>query len=432
MAPRIYGFRKGNTMKRHALNTLITLTVLYAMAGLAFAESLNIETVEVGNPGNAGKTYTYFESFDGGFYSNTTSHGAVGYNYQIAKYEVTVGQYVAFLNAVAKTDSHGLYNPRMDHGYWNQNLSTPSDFRGCGIIQSGTAGNYQYSVDPQHGDPNRPVNHVSFADAARFANWMHNGQPTGEQDNSTTEDGSYDMSATQQHYNPLWGSDNTPFLGNPNKQPVAEGESEAFWALNDSMLDITRQPGATWVLPTFNEWYKAAYHANGSTVEHVVLGGEDWNGQQWENLVYSDEYYDYATGSNDKPTAFAYPGSPDEPDSGNNATYDGSEFGPTTVVGEHESSVSPYGTYDQNGNVAEWSESLRSYWDGEEKYALGGHFVSDYAIGLTYDGMASQIPITESYAYGIRLAKVVPVPAAAWLGLPALALMMQKRRARRD
>ena len=37
----------------------------------------------------------------------------------------------------------------------------------------------------------RPVNYVSFWDAARFANWLHNGQPTGAQGAGTTEDGAY-------------------------------------------------------------------------------------------------------------------------------------------------------------------------------------------------------------------------------------------------
>ena len=33
---------------------------------------------------------------------------------------------------------------------------------------------------------NRPVNYVSFGDAARFANWLHNGQGNGD-----TESGAY-------------------------------------------------------------------------------------------------------------------------------------------------------------------------------------------------------------------------------------------------
>jgi formylglycine-generating enzyme required for sulfatase activity len=35
----------------------------------------------------------------------------------------------------------------------------------------------------------RPVNYVSWGDAARFANWLHNGQPSGAQDLTTTEEG---------------------------------------------------------------------------------------------------------------------------------------------------------------------------------------------------------------------------------------------------
>jgi len=37
----------------------------------------------------------------------------VAYNYHIGKYDVTVGQYTAFLNAVAATDKYGLYIPQM-------------------------------------------------------------------------------------------------------------------------------------------------------------------------------------------------------------------------------------------------------------------------------------------------------------------------------
>ncbi len=36
---------------------------------------------------------------------------------------------------------------------------------------------------------------VDFYDSLRFANWLHNGQPTGAQDNSTTEDGAYTITA---------------------------------------------------------------------------------------------------------------------------------------------------------------------------------------------------------------------------------------------
>ncbi|HVN40815.1 MAG TPA: hypothetical protein VMW19_21845 [Myxococcota bacterium] len=58
-----------------------------------------------------------------------------------------------------------------------------------GITRSGSAGNYTYSVIAGRGA--LPVNYVSFYRALRFVNWLHNGQPVGAQDETTTEDGAY-------------------------------------------------------------------------------------------------------------------------------------------------------------------------------------------------------------------------------------------------
>ena len=92
----------------------------------------------------------------------------------MGKYDVTVGQYCQFLNAVAKTDTYGLYNSSMN----------ALDFPTIAITQSGTSGNYSYSVtggsagtDPQAA--NCPIFDVTWGDAARFCNWLQNGQPTG-------------------------------------------------------------------------------------------------------------------------------------------------------------------------------------------------------------------------------------------------------------
>jgi formylglycine-generating enzyme required for sulfatase activity len=233
-----------------------------------------IETVTVGNPGNPGDP-----RLQGGF-------GAVDHVFAIGKYEVTAGQYAAFLNAVAATDAYGLYHVNM----W-------AHAEGCKIERTGSPGSYAYSVAPDWA--NRPVNLVSWADAARFANWLHNGQPTGAQDLTTTEDGSY-------------------FL---------DGISEiADWLLED----VFREADATWVIPTENEWYKASYHKNDGVT------GNYWN----------------------------------FPTSANHATfYDGAIYpdpsGYTigapyyrTEVGAHENSASPYGTFDQGGNVMEFNETV--------------------------------------------------------------------------
>ena len=76
-----------------------------------------IETVTVGNPGNPGEP-----QFDGSF-------GGVSYVFEIGKYEVTAGQYTAFLNAVATTDSYALYN-----------LSMSTHAHGCQIQRTGSPG----------------------------------------------------------------------------------------------------------------------------------------------------------------------------------------------------------------------------------------------------------------------------------------------------
>ena len=65
----------------------------------------------------------------------TTGYGSVSYVYQIGEYDVTVGQYCQFLNAVAKTDSYGLYNSNM-----------ATDYATIGIARSGSSGSYSYSV----------------------------------------------------------------------------------------------------------------------------------------------------------------------------------------------------------------------------------------------------------------------------------------------
>jgi hypothetical protein len=70
-----------------------------------------IDTVSVGNPGNDGELSG--ECVPPG-YGPCRICGAVLYTYRIGKYEITAGQYAEFLNAVATTDTYGLYNASMN------------------------------------------------------------------------------------------------------------------------------------------------------------------------------------------------------------------------------------------------------------------------------------------------------------------------------
>ncbi len=306
----------------------------------------SLETVTVGNPGNAADTRY-----------NTPGYGSVDYIYDIGKYEVTAGQYTEFLNAVAATDTYGLYNTDM----WF------SSYR-CKIQRSGSSGSYSYSVE---GDwANRPVNYVSWGDAARFANWLQNGQPMGPQGLSTTEDGSY-------------------FLDG------AMGDAE--------LLAVTREPDATWLIPSEDEWYKGAYHKNDG-----VTGN----------------YFDYPTSSDSVPSNDLI-----NPDPGNNANFrqnGGETIGSPywrTEVGEFENSDSPYDTFDMGGNVWEWNEAVLY---GSDRGLRGGSF-NRYDYDLLASGRENIPPSSEGYTLGFRVASVPEPATLGLLALGALAALRWKR-----
>ena len=183
--------------------------------------------VTVGDPGNPNDPLDYDNN-------PSTNYGAVGSTYAIGTYEVTLNQYTAFLNAKAASDPLSLYNPGM-----------ATDLNSAGISRSGSSGSYVYAVI---GDGSRPVTYVSFYDALRYANWLHNGSGSG-----STETGAYT----------LLGGTAAPSNG----------------------LTVTRNGGAQYWIPSENEWYKAAYY------QPAAAGGD------------ADGYWLYPTGSNAIPNS---------------------------------------------------------------------------------------------------------------------------------
>lgn len=296
-----------------------------------------------------------------------TGLGSVSYEYQIGTFEVLNSQYAAFLNAVAKSDPYGLYAPQM------------SSAAVGGINRSGASGTYTYSV--KAGFANYPALYMSCYDAARFVNWLHNGQPTGGLNASTTEDGVY------------------TFTGATTVGP--------------------RNPGAHFALPTKDEWYKAAFFEPTGVGDYWLYPtrSDVLPTSRPPNAVDANSanfYYDdgIANGVNG---GFAITGS----------TTFVSSFNYLSLAGAYSSANGPWGTFDQGGNVREWLE-LGS--DGIGHFA-GDAWVQTSEYELSAPGSINSIvPTFQSASIGFRIV-VVPEPATCWLfGLAACSVWILRRR----
>ena len=356
--------RKGQTiMNVQRLTLLLVLLLSFAapaQAGiradlsgdfvLDFTTTMDMPFMDVRNPGNAGDT----EIMNDG----TTGYGSVDYVYRMGKFEVTAGQYTEFLNAVAATDTYGLYNTSM----WSSSY-------GCKIERTGSSGSYTYSVAPDWAD--RPVNWVSWGDSARFANWLTNGMLTGGQDLTTTEDGSY-------------------FLNGATSDAA--------------LLAVTREADARYVIPSEDEWYKAAYY------DPSKPGGAG--------------YWDYPTGSDAVPSNDLI-----DPDPGDNACfYDGDyTIGSPywrTEAGEFENSESPYGTFDQGGNVWEWNEAILY---GSYRGLRGGSFGNGGGTLHASYRYYGYYPTYEDYDIGFRVSEVPEPGSMAILALGCVVLLKRRK-----
>lgn len=276
--------------------------------------------------------------------------GSVNYDYLIGTYEVTVAQYAEFLNAKASTDYYGLYSDSME--------TCPL---GASIIRSGESGSYTYTTVA--GKENEPVRWVSLYDCMRFCNWLYNGQGNGD-----TEYGSYDLT---------------------------DG------------YDASRLSDATWVIPTEDEWYKAAYY-------------DPVNGC----------YYDYPNSSDEVPEEPTDGTTPREMNFGDYPYWapDGTWIY-FTSTGE-TTGYSPYGVYDMGGNVEEWTETMCPKPYDYYRVTRGGDIMS-LEDQLRSSDSSIYEPDMEGAGFGFRVACLIPEPASAVMlaiGLFMLRLFHRKGR----
>jgi formylglycine-generating enzyme len=98
-----------------------------------------------------------------------------------------------------------------------------------------------------------------------------------------------------------------------------------------------------------------------------------------------------------------------------------------TEVGAFENSESPYGTFDQGGNVLEWNEAVLDS-TGSSRGMRGGSF-SDYYHYMLASDIRMASPTLEGSRNGFRVASV-PEPSSITLMLcaGAMAGLLWRRR----
>lgn len=179
-------------------------------------------------------------------------YGRVNKKYWIGKYPVTNGEYAAYLNhinSIADDDTmNAFYNPAIDEN--NLRMAVGIDrheemdiFPGIHFLQ----------YAPVDGMEDHPVVGITWMQAARYCNWLHNMSMDWHDIN--TNDGAYDMSLPVQ--------------------------------------TMPRKSDARYFLPNENEWYKAAYYG-----KYIVSAG--WPAQT------AFKYFEYPTGFDDPPAEALY------------------------------------------------------------------------------------------------------------------------------
>jgi len=347
------------TSQRRSLLKIAATAVFACLPLGSVSDAEIIEWVTVGDPGNT---------------ADTTGYGAVASTFRMMKFEFTNQQYADFLNSV---DPSGI-NP---HSVYNSSMG--SDLHSGIAFTSGATSGSKYAVTSNMAE--KPVNFVSWWDAARVSNWLMNGAASA----SSTETGAYTLNDAT--------SGNAP-------------------AVN---------PGATYFVPTENQWYKAAYYKGGGTSAGYWSFATQFDANTLKVTASAS-----GVGSAGNAGNFA--------NYGNTATWNdvSSGQGNVTTVGSN-GGPSAYGTFDMTGNAFEWNDLT-----GDGVSADRGRRGGNYSSGLFSSNSATRVTgvaTLETAGIGFRLASTTPsgVPEidpssfGSALAMAMGSLAMLERRARR-
>lgn len=315
-----------------------------------------LTTVDVGAPGNPSVaiipfTDAVYQSCADAPSSKKTCQtlGNVDYRYSIGRLEITVGQWVAFLNTADPTgrDRHNLYDPTESGTAWPK--------FGQINMRTHAARGHHYSVAyPQWND--KPYGFANFLRGARFVNSLENGRVISKR------------------------TANVGGVAVTTRRVRLSSQTERGM-YNMHRHKATRSKKAGFVLPSQDEWTKAAYYdpKGGGTFSYWkyptnpgVFGDGDTTAPSATTL---DATTGNVTNASTQPLATYHAKDVAAPtwcpagvqpasDCANvnpfgmdPTTYAKAYAGSLSTVGQAKT-LSPWGTLDQGGNVVEWTDTI--------------------------------------------------------------------------
>jgi formylglycine-generating enzyme required for sulfatase activity len=339
----------------------------------ATIDRLGFDFVTVGAPGNRSWIRSEW-AISGNVIGSTPNHiddrGRVDYSYRIMRTEVVQTQYVDFLRG---------FEP-----FWRSIENIPNSVETGSPTDNSVTGrgiSIFGSFDVNHAFDNSAMT-ISWRNAARYANWLHNGAPTDAADLSwdTFHTGAYTFT-------------DESFTSGVRGTPITRNADARFW------------------LPSLDELLKATYY------------NPDRYGEEEEG------YWLYPHSSNDEPVPMVgQPGGDyGAPDINGDGQISGWE---ALAVGQYPGTVSPWGLLDVLGTENEWVESpyaIRQLSDGTFILALSDRVTvgSNPSFGAI-DAWSSDLEWFGTSTF--RLATIVPSSGSVVvLGL-GVALAARRRR----
>jgi formylglycine-generating enzyme required for sulfatase activity len=339
----------------------LTIVAVSALAGPAMSAAapapsvLTLKTARIGAPGNPSvgivpfKDAVYASCAEAeGIQPPCQEVGGVDYRYGIGQLEITVTQWVAFLNTADPTgrNRHKLYSSNESSSEWPK--------YGQIDFSAGASVGRRYSVaSPEWAD--KPYGFANFLRSARFANSLYNGQLLAKH-----------------------ASANAGFRYVTYRVRLSRQTEHGMYEMTKRAA--TRSHKSGFVIPSQDEWIKAAYYD--------AIGGGKYSYWKYPTNagVFEDgtatapfsTMLDPSTGdvtnSSTQPLATFHAAETPAPNwcpaavgaeacanvnpFGMDATaYAKAYQGSLSTVGQAKT-TSPWGTLDQGGNVVEWTDTI--------------------------------------------------------------------------